>query len=138
MTTRHRVILLVLAASGAYVGAWGLADPHSFFASFPGLGRHWTATDGPYNEHLVRDVAAFYAAFCVLSVIAAVRPERLLVVATGIAWEVFSVPHLVYHAFHLDTLPRVDQVGELASLAATVALAALLLLPSRAPDRSAA
>src|SRR5207244_8509710 len=98
----QRVILQVLALSGLYIGAWGLANPRSFFRSFPGFGRHWTAVDGPYNQHLVRDVAAFYAALAVLAIVAAVTAEPRLIWITGCVWVVFRVPHLAYHASHLD------------------------------------
>ena len=30
--------------------------PAAFYDDFPGLGRMWVAPDGPYNQHLVRDV----------------------------------------------------------------------------------
>ena len=138
MTIRvQRVILLVLAASGLYVGVWGLADPTSFYRSFPGFGRHWVAVDGPYNEHLVRDVAAFYAALAVLNIAAAIRPARVLVQAAGLAWVVFSIPHLAYHAAHLDDYGTFDKVANMVSLAGTLVLAALLLLPSATRRRTA-
>ena len=127
----QRVILSVLAASGFYVGLWGLASPHAFYRSFPGFGRHWTAVDGPYNEHLVRDVAAFYTALAVLAVVAYLRADRGLRWTAGLTWVVFSVPHLAYHASHLDMLGTFDKVAEMASLGATLVLAALLLLPTR-------
>jgi len=72
-TLSDRVVLLVLALVAAYVGAWALFAPASFYAEFPGGSRHWVAADGPFNEHLVRDVGAAYCALCVLSVAALVR-----------------------------------------------------------------
>ena len=54
--TTARVALGILAVIGLFVGVWATAAPHSFFSSFPGGGHMWAASDGPYNEHLVRDV----------------------------------------------------------------------------------
>ena len=127
----QRVILLVLAASGLYVGLWGLADPSAFYRSFPGFGRHWINVDGPYNQHLIRDVAAFYTALAVLNIVAALRAEQLLIWTAGVVWVVFSVPHLAYHASHLDHYGTFDKVANMISLGGTLVLAALLLLPAK-------
>jgi len=137
MSTRgQRVILLVLAASGLYVGLWGLVDPAAFYRSFPGFGRHWVSVDGPYNEHLVRDVAAFYTAVAVLAIVAAVVGERRLMWTAGLTWVVFSIPHLGYHAAHLDHYGTFDKVANMASLGGTLLLAALVLLPDRQKGRT--
>jgi hypothetical protein len=74
MTARaRRVVLLILAASAAHVGAWAIVSPQAFYRTFPAAGHHWTALDGPYNEHLVRDVGGLYLALLVMSVGAATR-----------------------------------------------------------------
>ncbi len=55
--TRYTTVLLAVIAIGyAGVGAWAALAPRSFYDDFPGGGRHWVAVDGPFNEHLVRDV----------------------------------------------------------------------------------
>lgn len=134
-----RLVLTVLAASAAYVGVWALLAPRSFFASFPGGGRSWVAADGPFNEHLVRDVGALYLALLVVTLAAAVRPESGRVRLTGVAWLVFGVPHLAYHAAHLGLYEGgVDDVLHLVALGGTVALAAALCLPMRRRARGAA
>ena len=51
-----RALLAALAVSAAYPGAWATFAPRSFFADFPGAGRHWTAGLPAYSEHLVTDV----------------------------------------------------------------------------------
>ena len=63
-TNWRRGILWALNALGAFVGAWALAAPRSFYDGFPmpGLLGAWVASDGPYNEHLVRDVGSLYLA----------------------------------------------------------------------------
>lgn len=131
-----RVVLLVLAGSASYVGGWALLAPRSFFTSFPGLGRHWVVVDGPFNEHLVRDVGALYLALLVLTLGAVLRPDRALVRLTGAVWLVFSVPHLIYHAAHLGGYDAADRLLNVAALGGTVLLAAALcLLPVRAQRR---
>ncbi|HET6166683.1 MAG TPA: DUF4345 family protein [Marmoricola sp.] len=125
----------LLTLSAAYVGVWALADPASFNKDFPLPGRHWVSLAGPYNEHLVRDVGGLYLALGVLTIWAVLRPRRDLLAAVGIAWEVFSIPHLLFHAGHLDGLTTFDKVAETGSLGLTVVLAAVLLLPARQGDR---
>src|SRR5829696_8565727 len=120
----ERLVLLALALSAAFVGVWGLLAPASFYTGFPGAARHWVAVDGPFNEHLVRDVGALNCALCLLS-------KRALLRATGLTWLIFAVPHLAYHADHLGLYNRMDQVLNLVSLGGVVVLAATLVLPKR-------
>ena len=54
--TTTRVLLIIVGIGNAVVGLWAAVAPQSFYDDFPGAGRHWVAVDGPYNEHLVRDV----------------------------------------------------------------------------------
>lgn len=133
-TTTRRTILLVTALIGVHVGVWAAALPQSFYDSFPGLGMIWVAVDGPYNEHLVRDVGALYVALAAASVVAAAshraEPGRVV----GVAWLVFSIPHLTYHLAHLDGFSVRDVVGQVVALGATVVLAVPLIAPSR-PER---
>jgi hypothetical protein len=135
----QRCLLAILSLSAAEVGGWALVAPRSFYDSFPGLGRHWIAVTGPYNEHLVRDVGGLYVALLALSAWAAVRPTRDLSRVAGLAWSVFSVPHLAYHAGHLDEFATGDKIGNLVALGGTVVLGlALLLVPRSAAVRSVA
>ena len=136
MTRRiQRICLSILAASALVVGGWALVSPHGFYTDFPGFGRHWVRADGPYNRHLVLDVAGFYLGFLALSLAALRSRSVALVGATGAAWSVFSVVHLAYHASHLDSLSTADGALEVGSLAVTLLLALTLLLPARSGDR---
>lgn len=128
-----------LTASALYVGGWAAPFPRSFYDSFPGLNKYWVATDGPFNEHLVRDVGALYLALAVTGILALVHRDRRAFVSLGAGWTVFSVLHLGYHLGHLDTLASTaDKVGEVASLSITLVLALLLLVPfDRTPKESA-
>src|SRR5215217_4607318 len=98
----RRTILVITAFVGGFVGVWAAVFPQSFYDSFPGLGRVWISVDGPYNEHLVRDVGSLYLALAAASLVAARSASTSAARAVGAAWIVFSVPHLVYHLRHLD------------------------------------
>jgi hypothetical protein len=128
----RRVLLLVVAAIGAYVGVWAYFLPSSWYRSFPGFGRHWLPVLGPYNEHLARDVGAFYLALAVLALSAArwAHDNRLAMV-TGLTWLVFSVPHLAFHLRHLDMYGTSDQVLNVIALGFFVVAAVVLMMPLR-------
>jgi hypothetical protein len=123
-----RIVLAVLAVSGATVGLWATFAPQSFYDDFPGGGRSWVAPDGPFNEHLVRDVGALNLALTVLTVAAAIMLVRSLVVVAALGWLAYGVPHLVYHVRHRDVFDTGDQVASLTSLALLPVLAVVALV----------
>jgi hypothetical protein len=126
------VLLAILTASGAIVGGWAAFSPRSFYDKFPGLGQVWVAVDGPYNEHLVRDVGALNLALAVVSICALVSLARSTIVAAGLAWLAYGVPHFVYHARHLTPFDGTQDIALLTSLASTSVLALLILWLERA------
>jgi hypothetical protein len=132
-----RPILLVLALGGLQVGLWLLISPRSFYDDFPGFGRTWVSVDGPYNEHAFRDFGNGQLATAVILLAAFLRPQRYLVRTAALAYLLGAVPHLVYHANHLDLYDTGDQVANLVALGATVVLPAILLLATvrGVPDR---
>jgi hypothetical protein len=119
-----RALLAALAVSAAYPGGWATLAPRSFYADFPGAGRHWTAGLPPYSEHLVTDAGAFYLAFALLLAWAAWRPAKQLVVPVCSAFALFSGLHLWWHASHLGDLTSFDAVAQTVALAAVLAGAA--------------
>lgn len=125
-------MLVSLVLASVVVGGWALFAPRSFYASFPGGGRHWVSVDGPYSEHLVRDFGALNLALASVTAIAAVKLERTVTQAASIGWLVFSVPRLIYHVGHMHDLDAVDRFGNLATLGAAVALGIAGLVLSRA------
>jgi hypothetical protein len=129
--TIQRAILLILAATGAVTGPWAAFAPRSFYDSFPGFGRHWVSVDGPYNEHLVRDVGAIYLALMVLALLAALSMERIAVVLAAAATLTFGIVHFSYHVQHLDVYDSADAILNVVALGGSVVLAALLLIPPR-------
>jgi hypothetical protein len=122
----------LLALTAALVGGWAEFAPLSFYRSFPLAGHPWIAPLGPYNEHLIRDVGGLYLALLVLTGWAAIRPHLGTLRLAGAAWLAFSLPHLVFHLLHLDELGTADKIGNIVSLAVNVALALVLIAPSRA------
>jgi hypothetical protein len=129
MTLLRRIALVVIAGGTAVVGVWAQLFPRSFYDDFPGAGRVWVAVDGPFNEHLVRDVGGLNLALALVAIVALVTGSVLLARVAGGAALVYGVPHLVYHASHLhafDTGDKVALIGSLgfSALAAVVAVAA--------------
>jgi hypothetical protein len=126
-----RVVLALLAFSSGVVGLWAAFAPRSFYDDFPGSGHAWVAPDGPYNEHLVRDVGELNLAITLVTLVALVVLSRTLVVTVAGAWLVYSVPHFVYHLRHLDPFSGGDTVSIPVSLALAIVGPLLLLIPPR-------
>ena len=131
-----RVLLVIMGVPSILIGVWAGFFPRGFYDDFPGAGRVWVAPDGPFNEHLVRDVGVLNLSLAVVTIAAAIWLTRPLVRATAVAWLVYGVPHLVYHVRHRSPFDTDDQVSILASLALAPVLAIALLVLSR-DDRSA-
>ena len=133
-----RVLLAIMAATYGLVGAWAAFAPRSFYDDFPGGGRHWVSADGPYNEHLVRDVGVLNLALALVVVVAAVQLGVTLVRLAAGASLVYGLPHFVYHLRHLDLYSSSDQVANVFSLGLGVVAPVLLLaLSARSTARSA-
>jgi hypothetical protein len=128
-----RVLLGVLTVSATTVGAWAAFTPRSFYDDFPGLGQIWVAVDGPYNEHLVRDVGALNLALAAVTVCALLTLSRPTILASTLGWLAYGVPHVIYHARHLGVFDGAEGVAVIASVSSTsvVALAVLWLERSR-------
>ena len=133
---RHRVVLVVLAAAAALVGAWAQVAPGSFYADFPGLRRFWVSLDGPFNEHLIRDVGGLNLALATLTAAAAVNGRAQLARIAAASWLIFSVPHFTYHATHLAPFGAIDATAQVISLALQVAAPIWILLTTSARYRN--
>ncbi len=134
-----RIVLLVLGANALLVGVWAAAAPRSFYDDFPALGRVWVAVDGPYNEHLVRDVGELNLALFIVTVWAAVVLTRTAVLVVSAAWLVYSLPHWIYHLRHLDAFDSAaDKFGVAVSLGLAALVPALLFWTAwRSPEETA-
>lgn len=135
MPSLTRIALLYLAATGVVVGVWAALYPASFYAGFPGLGRHWVSADGPYNQHLVRDAGAAYLMIAVLAALGLARPATAPPMAVGAATLAFNGPHLAYHATHMHMLAPLDRLLNVLALGSAVLASVWLLTPAAAGRR---
>ncbi len=130
MSRLRRVALIVIAAGGAVVGVWAQGFPRSFYDDFPGMGRAWVAVDGPYNEHLVRDVGGLNLGLAFVAILALVTGSVLVARAAGGAALLFGLPHLLYHATQLDLYDTADAIGNMVALTVAVLAGLLAVAPS--------
>ncbi|MEO7398467.1 MAG: hypothetical protein ABIW84_07885 [Ilumatobacteraceae bacterium] len=128
MTRVRRVALVVIGFGSVVVGAWAQVWPRSFYDEFPGFGRGWVAVDGPYNEHLVRDVGGLNLGLALAAFWALLAGSVLLARVVGAAALVYGLPHLLYHASHLDDFDTSDAVGIVVGLAFAAAAALVALI----------
>jgi hypothetical protein len=133
--TIRRVLLAAVAIPSVEIGLWATFSPRAFFDRFPGGGRHWVSVDGPYNEHLVRDVGALYLALALVTIVAIVTLQPAVVRVAAWANLVNAVPHLVYHLRHLSVYSSSDKVANAVSLSLAVVAPAVVLLLTRRGSR---
>jgi hypothetical protein len=140
MTYRQwaRIALGYLALVSITIGLWAQFAPRSFYDQFPGLGRAWVRVDGPYNEHLVRDVGGLNLALAVVIVAAMISLTRPLVVAAAAATLATGIPHLAYHIVNANLLSAGDAAMSIGGLALFAVLPVALIVVSREPSRLAA
>ncbi|MEU0882242.1 hypothetical protein ABZ345_26800 [Lentzea sp. NPDC005914] len=125
-----RISLAFLAVTSAYVGVFAYFATGSFYENFPGLGLRWLPQLGPFNEHLIKDVGAFYLGITVLILLALANARNAAVVqATGAALLVFNVLHFYYHLTMLHVYEPRDQWLNAILLGLTVVLSVVLVVP---------
>src|SRR6478735_6968391 len=122
-----RVLLVGLGVPAAILGAWAAFAPRSFYEDFPGFGQLWVRPDGPFNEHLVRDVGELNLALAFVTFAAVVWCWPMVVRVVAGAWIVEGIPHLVYHLRHLDPLATDAKVWSIAGLAIVPVVALVLI-----------
>jgi hypothetical protein len=123
-----RAALVALAFVALSAGLWATLSPRAFYDNYPGLGHAWVAADGPYNEHLIRDFGSLNLALAAVTIVAAVTLGRAVVIAAALAWLLFQVPHLVYHARHLGVYDSADKAAVLVGLVTAVVLPIVILV----------
>ena len=123
-----RIGMALLAAGLAEVGIWAAFFPRAFYDHFPGGGHAWVSIDGPYNQHLVRDVGQLELGLALLLAIAALTATRSLARPALAVSIVPGALHFIYHASHLDLYrSSSDKVGNLVSLGLLAGLPVVLL-----------
>ena len=126
-----RIALGYLSIVSAQIGLWALVAPRSFYDSFPGLGRAWVSVDGPYNEHLIRDVGALNLALVVMLGAAAVTLSRTLITTAAGASLAWGIPHFIYHLVRSDGLGAGDLTASISGLALFAALPVALIVVAK-------
>ncbi|MGI8937589.1 MAG: hypothetical protein ACR2JF_05115 [Iamia sp.] len=121
------VSVVILVLTDLLVGVWAGFLPQSFYNDFPGNGRVWVAVDGPFNEHLTRDVGTLYLGLAAIGIVALLARSKILTGAFGLGSLVFGLPHLVYHLRHTDLLDTSDNVLNLTGLGLAVVAAVLAM-----------
>lgn len=128
-----RAGLLFLLFASLSVGPWAQFAPLSWWEGFPAFGRGWASFDGPYNEHLVRDVGGLQLGMAVVLLAALLRPSRELVLVAALASVTWQAPHAVYHLVHVGDLPTMaDGLAQSVLIVASLAVAAWLVVAQRA------
>jgi hypothetical protein len=125
-------ITAALTLQFGLIGLWAGVAPRSFYDTFPGAGRVWIAVDGPYNEHLTRDVGALFSALAVLAGYAFINRSAPATRAAGIGTAVYSTPHVVYHVATADLLPIADAIANVGGLILGLVLGLVLAV---SPER---
>src|SRR3954471_23381275 len=126
-----RIALGYLALISLEIGLWAQFAPRSFFDHYPGFGRAWVGVDGPYNEHLVRDVGGLNLGLAAVLIVALLTLSQATIIAASLASLLYGVPHLVYHIAHSDLLSGSDVLVSLGVLALFAVIPVVLILVSR-------
>jgi hypothetical protein len=132
-----RAGLLFLTFASLSVGPWAQFVPLSFWEGFPGFGRAWVSVDGPYNEHLIRDVGGLQLGMAIVCFAAFLSPGVALVRAVALASIAWQAPHFVYHLVHVRDLPTLgDRVAQSTGLVLTLVVAVAVLVVALRPVRA--
>lgn len=116
--TPLRVGIWFLALVDLGIGSVALLTPRAFYDRVPGV-----SLASPYSEHLMRDVGAMSLALAVVTFVAAITMQQLMVRTALAAYLVFAVPHLLFHVTHHQHYPTTTTIIE------TTGLVVLVLLP---------
>ncbi|WP_086818523.1 hypothetical protein [Allokutzneria sp. NRRL B-24872] len=118
-----RAGVIFLAVTQGLTGLTQLFLPEVFYEQGPGV-----SLLPPYNEHLMRDVGALTLAYVFVLVVAAVTMERRIVCTALVANLVFTLPHFVFHAFHLEGYPIATALWQTVLLGLGVLIPVALLV----------
>ena len=120
-----RALVGFLALTEVIIGVWALLAPASFYRSFPGAGQAWVSLLPPYNEHLITDVGELSLALAVVLGAAAITGQWLLSSVAIIAFAVYTVPHMIFHSFHLEGFSRGGAIAQTVGFAVQLLAAAV-------------
>lgn len=121
-----RVGIWFLAFVELAVGVVATLAPRVFYDNVP-----WVSLAPPYSEHLMRDYGAMNLALAVVTLVAAITMEQLMVRTALVAYIVFAVPHLLFHVTHHRHYSATAATAETATLVVAMLLPVALLILSR-------
>src|SRR4051794_2325227 len=137
MTLLLRLVLAVLFTTELVVGAWNQFAPESFYEDFPTVD-----LTPPFSEHYARDFGGATLGLALLLGIALVVPRFEFALPALLAFEIYAIPHLVFHLGHLEHATSAQAVGLTTSNAAVALVGlvgiALVLLRRARRGKSAA
>jgi hypothetical protein len=108
------------------VGIVATLTPRAFYDYIP-----WVNLMPPYSEHLMRDYGAMNLALALVFIVAATTMElRMVRLALG-AYLLFAIPHLIFHATHLEMFTTTAAVSQTTTLAIAALLPIALLILTR-------
>lgn len=117
-------VAVTLAAPQLVIGSWAVTAPANWFSSFPGFDPRLVAAQPPYNEHLATDAGAGFVATGVVLLVAAIWGNRASVSTALLAYAVFTVPHVMYHAANpADALTGFEDLANVLALGSGLTLA---------------
>jgi hypothetical protein len=117
-----RAGLWALTIVGFATGVLATLTPRAFYDHVL-----WVDLVPPYADHLMRDYGAMNLALGVVTLVAAITMDRLIVRTTLGAYIVFAIPHLIFHVTHHQHYTTAAAVGETTALVVAVLLPLALL-----------
>ena len=130
MNTLLRAGMWFITAVEITVGVVATLTPRWFYDNVP-----WVDLAPPFAEHLMRDYGAMNLALGLVTAVAAITMDRVMVRTSLAAYLLFAVPHLIFHVTHHEHYTASQAVGETTALTIAVLLPlALLALTWRVPS----
>lgn len=108
------------------VGVVATLTPRVFYDDVP-----WVSLVPPFSEHLMRDYGAMNLALAVVTSVAAITMDQLMVRTALTAYLVFAIPHLLFHVTHHQHYTTTAAITETAVLTVAVLLPVVLLALTR-------
>jgi hypothetical protein len=108
------------------VGVVATLTPRVFYDDVP-----WVSLAPPYAEHLMRDYGAMNLALGVVSLVAAITMQQLIVRTALAAYLIFAIPHLLLHVTHHQHYTATAAIGETTTLVVAALLPVALLALTR-------
>ncbi|HEX2400523.1 MAG TPA: hypothetical protein VHJ79_11160 [Mycobacterium sp.] len=105
------------------VGLVATLAPRAFYDYVP-----WVDLAPPFAEHLMRDYGAMNLALGLVTAVAAITMDRVMVRTSLAAYLLFAVPHLLFHVTHHDHYTDSQAVGETTALTIAVLIPLALLM----------